>query len=154
MKSPDDVESVHLANWPVAEGKEDGELLSAMERVRTLASEALMLRQKANLKVRQPLASLSIPGELTEAFAALLIEEVNVKQVLQHADTLSLDTVLTPELIQEGDERELSRAVAEARKALNLSPRDKAEVVMNTDGVYSVELSTGKQHFDLKLDAA
>jgi hypothetical protein len=62
--------------------------------------------------------------------------------------------VLTPELIALGDEREMGRAVAEARKVLDLSPRDKAEVVRTEDGTYSVELSTGTVKFNLKINAS
>ncbi|HEX7651169.1 MAG TPA: class I tRNA ligase family protein [Candidatus Paceibacterota bacterium] len=160
-----DPESVHLAAWPAAPGSSwfarlfggtggDASLIAGMKTVRTLASEALMLRQKANIKVRQPLASLSVPGDLPPELARLLAEEINVKEVKTNAPEISLDTVLTPELVKEGDERELARAVAEARKSLNLSPKDAASVVMKDDGEYEVTFSTGPKRFSLSRDAA
>ncbi|MDB4991874.1 MAG: Isoleucyl-tRNA synthetase, isoleucyl-tRNA synthetase, partial [Parcubacteria group bacterium] len=148
LRTETDPESVHLMTWPVA-GESDAELISDMKKVRELASEALMLRQKADMKVRQPLASLSIPGELSPALAAILMEEVNVKEVKTGASEISIDTVLTSALVAEGDERAFARAVAEARKTEDLSPRDRVTADRRDDGIYVAELSTGPVRFSL-----
>jgi len=94
-----------------------------------------------------------VPGELSGELATLLAEEVNAKEVLTHAPELSLDIELTAELIAEGDERAFMRAVAEARKELGLSPKDKV-TVLRGEGIYTAELSTGKVAFSLTVDAA
>jgi isoleucyl-tRNA synthetase len=160
VKVANDPESVHLAMWPESKksffaslfgGKPDP-LIADMARVRATASEILMQRQKSTSKVRQPLASASIQGTLSSELAALLADEVNVKVIKQNASEVALDTNLTPELIKEGDERAIARAVAEARKSLNLSPKDKRTIVMKEDGAYSAETSTGMVRFN--LDAA
>lgn len=78
-------ESVHLSDWPDAEAfPEDTALLAAMDRVRDACSSARMLREAKSLRVRQPLATLTIAGTGAESlleFAGILKDEVNVKQV-------------------------------------------------------------------------
>ena len=163
VRSKNDPTSVHLAAWPKAEkswlahfsrGKRrDQALVSDMRRVRGLASAALKLRQEANIKLRQPLQTFSVTEKVSEDLETLLAEEINVKEVVSGASEIVLDTKLTPALIEEGDERALARAVAEARKALGLSPRDTARVIMSPEGPYTAELSTGSTRFALHVDA-
>ncbi|MBA3789224.1 class I tRNA ligase family protein [Patescibacteria group bacterium] len=133
LRSETDSESVHLCTWPEA-GLVDATLIEDMVHVRTLASEALMLRQKIGVKVRQPLAKLSIPGELSSELKEILKEEVNVREIETGASAMSLDAELTPELIREGDVREFMRTLADARKDKGLSPKDIVSLTMGTEG--------------------
>jgi isoleucyl-tRNA synthetase len=150
-----------------------------MERVRAIASEGLMLRQKSSIKVRQPLASLSIPDEVAPELASIIAEELNVKEIIMHSteEEMKLDTRITPELMREGDVREFMRALADARKEQGLAPKDKVLVQINEDArgtlegvtlpgvhavtfaseeeansfAYSIQLSEGKAHFAITL---
>src|SRR5690606_8482806 len=55
--------SVHLTDWPDAEQfPADDALVAAMDGVREIASAGLALRKAKNLRVRLPLASLTVVG--------------------------------------------------------------------------------------------
>ncbi len=125
-----EAESVHLAAWPSAGGWSDPTLVADMAEVRRTASLALEARQRAGVKVRQPLASLTL-ADVTLAgkddLLAILADEVNVKEVLFGSGfegEVLLDTEITPLLKCEGDVRELVRAVQELRKRAVLAPDD------------------------------
>ena len=74
---------------------------------------------------------------------------MNVRRVAGAHATVELDTELTPELIEEGDEREMARAVAEARKSEGYQQGDAVEV-LEGGGPHSVELSRGTVAFTLR----
>ena len=77
--------SVHLEDWPVAsEFPADHALVAAMDRVREIASAGLALRKAQKLRVRLPLARITVvssdPAAL-EPFADILADELNVRAV-------------------------------------------------------------------------
>ena len=81
-------ESVHLVRWPLADVSQIDETLNReMSLVMKLVSLGHNARQKANRKVRQPLAeaafALSRPEErhAVETYADLITDELNVKKV-------------------------------------------------------------------------
>ncbi|MBI5798835.1 MAG: class I tRNA ligase family protein [Candidatus Yonathbacteria bacterium] len=131
-------ESVHLETWPVAT-KFDKKILAVMNQVRTIVSLALEARAKAGIKVRQPLALLTVKNETLKGedeYIALLQEEVNVKEVSFDSAILEdvvLDTNITPELKREGQFRDLVRLVQEQRKTAKLNPSDMIVLCVKTD---------------------
>ena len=83
--------SVHLADWPDAEElPADAELVAAMDAVREVCSAASSIRKQQKLRVRLPLASLTVSSPAAEAlrpYVDLVADEVNVKQVLLTTET-------------------------------------------------------------------
>jgi isoleucyl-tRNA synthetase len=115
-------ESVHLADFPIAEEFLINEGLNVkMRNTRNVITEALQLRAKNKLKVRQPLAELIITNyEMQEDFIEIIKEEVNVKKVvikIGAESKVELNTEITEELRLEGYAREIIRFIQEMRKA-------------------------------------
>ena len=154
-------ESVHLEDWPKAESRiwnQKSGIIVEMREVRRIVSLALESRAKANIKVRQPLGKLNVKGEkvkMSSELAELIKDEVNVKEILFDKNLptdVLLDTAITPELKEEGDFRELVRAVQDLRKESGLNPGDAAALVVSTNAAgetfvkkYEAELSKSAQ---------
>ncbi|WP_405180421.1 isoleucine--tRNA ligase [Nocardia sp. NBC_01377] len=81
--------SVHLTDWPESASSaaalpRDPELVAAMDEVRTVCSTVLGLRKAQNLRVRLPLAEVTIAAadaERLRPYADIIADEVNVKKV-------------------------------------------------------------------------
>ena len=138
VREGEDEESVHLAMWPTAgaEARLEMALVNAMAEARRVVTLALEAREKANIKVRQPLSVTRIPqisfAELpdVDALLAIIAEEINVKTVeivaSLAAGIVELDTTITPELKEEGFVRDFIRAVQGERKNAGLKAGQKA----------------------------
>jgi isoleucyl-tRNA synthetase len=88
--------SVHLTDWPeLHDWPADDELATAMDLVRAVCSTGLSLRKARQLRVRLPLARLTVghPAAISLApYADLIRDEVNVKEVDFTADPARLGT--------------------------------------------------------------
>jgi isoleucyl-tRNA synthetase len=77
--------SVHLTDWPLASDlPADAALVDAMDRTRDVCSAASSVRKARNLRVRLPLAGLTVTGPGADAlapFSDIIRDEVNVKSV-------------------------------------------------------------------------
>ncbi len=78
--------SVHLTDWPGGDVlPADRALVVAMDRVRQVASAALSLRKAGGLRVRLPLAGLTVAAAdaaVLAPFVDILRDEVNVREVV------------------------------------------------------------------------
>ncbi len=85
-------ESVHLQDFPeISALPQEEQLIKDMDKVRDACNAVLSVRSSANIRIRQPLAKVSLYGEGAEQlkrFADLIKDEVNVKEVL-FADNMS-----------------------------------------------------------------
>lgn len=124
-------ESVHLEMYPVAKSF-DQEIITKMAALRDIVSKGLELRNKLGIKVRQPLALFKVKSmDLNPEHYWIILDELNIKGM--EVDTsieedVWFDTEITEELKNEGDMRELSRAIQEMRKNANLMPSDRVVV--------------------------
>ena len=143
VKGDNSKESVHLEDWPTLV-EFDGALIKQMQETRQIVSLGLEARMKSGIKVRQPLARLTIGVNLAESFQELIRDEVNVKEIAfqeGQGDSLDLDTEITPELKEEGNMREIMRAIQELRKesGLNVSDRVGLKIETSAEGKNLIE---------------
>jgi len=141
------VESVHLCDYPTGDvSLIDEELSQRMEQLREIASLGRAARMEARLKVRQPLSKVEVVladtrhQEWLEAHAALIREELNVKQVefTQQAEKY-IDYTVLPNLPRLGPR--LGKQLPALRKQLTeANPADLLKQ-LNEQGKVTLELN-------------
>ena len=131
--------SIHLFDWPESEKKLiDKKLEKEMKEVREIVTKVLAKRTALGIKVRQPLAKLRIRREelkLIKELMNLIKEEVNIKEIVfvsRLEEEVELDTTITPELKEEGLNREIIRHIQDLRKKAGLTPKDKVVIYYET----------------------
>ena len=139
IREGEDEESVHLAMWPephatanffarlLGMGGTNDDLLKAMTVARTVVSAALEAREKAGIKIRQPLAMLMVPTsmQLEQEFVAIIAAEVNVKEIsFTEEGGVTLNTEITQSLKEEGIVRDAKRLIQDQRKTSGKLPSD------------------------------
>ncbi len=127
--------SVHLTSFPQGDKTLlDTALMDDMNTVRRIVETGHAKRKEANIKLRQPLSSLTYSGKsLSKELEQILAEELNVKKVAYNEDLkkeeVSLDTKITEQLAREGEARDLIREIQKLRKEQKLTLDDKTKVV-------------------------
>jgi len=86
----DGTESVHLCNYPTLSSFEiNQKLVATMDTVLDICSNSLFIRSSENIRVRQPLASITIISKHNnnlKDFEDLIKDEINVKSVIYRDD--------------------------------------------------------------------
>jgi isoleucyl-tRNA synthetase len=145
---PDQPESVHLADFPVADmDKVDRHLADDIRLIMRVSSLGRAARSEAGIKVRQPLSRLLVKvaserhKRALKHLAPQVLEEVNVKAlevvddmpVTKHKDwplasegdvMVMLDIDITPELAAEGMAREIVRRLQMMRRSAGFEIAD------------------------------
>ena len=123
----DEDTSIHHTDWPLANTNSMHPALETkMKTVKEVVNQARSLRKDEGVKLRQPLAKLTVTAvgeEPKDNLLQVIAKELNVKQVdWQSGEELKveLDFTLTDELKAEGEARELMRDIQKLRKKAGL----------------------------------
>ena len=128
-----------MTDWPEihTNSSSDLSLVEEMNIARFIAEAAHAERKKLVIKVRQPLKSLTVTCEknVSTEITQVIKDEVNVKEIVWKEGvglSVSFDTSLTPELIAEGEARDLVRKIQEERKLLGTTMDEKVNVSLES----------------------
>ncbi|MBC8192949.1 MAG: isoleucine--tRNA ligase [Candidatus Marinimicrobia bacterium] len=150
---PDAPQSIHLCNFPeVDERWLDDDLLRRVDVVIKTVELGRAARNKANLKVRQPLANISVyfPDEQDRIFASDLqdqiLEELNIKtlSVVENADAL-VQYDIKPNLGLLGPK--YGKDMGLIRNLINAA--DPQALLKQSKSGDTIHLSDGQREFDL-----
>jgi isoleucyl-tRNA synthetase len=77
--------SVHLENWPAEQPQwKDPQLVDEVSAIQRVVYQGRRIRERHNIKIRQPLARMQVSGitqELLDAYREVIAGELNVKQI-------------------------------------------------------------------------
>ncbi|MCD6410360.1 class I tRNA ligase family protein [bacterium] len=143
QKTSDSKKSVHLEDWPEADTSLiDKELEKVMMWAREIVALGLRVREKAGIKVRQPLLIIEIRTpkiEIAPEILDIIKEELNIKEIKlvekptqgenwireeEGEQFVNLFTLITSDLRKEGIVRELIRMIQDLRKKQEYKPED------------------------------
>ncbi len=133
-------QSVHLQSWPAYSDKMiNTKLETQMKMIRQICQLIHQKRQLAQIKIRQPLSQAIIycPSSLDNfGFDQIIISETNVKKISwinvpnDQNISVDLDVTLTPQLIEEGEHRDLVRTIQLLRRQQGLKVTDRIKLYL------------------------
>jgi isoleucyl-tRNA synthetase len=136
-------ESVHLCSWPwVDEALVDQQLEGSMEIVQSLVESALSTRQKAGIKLRQPVGEIVIETqdpkvlEALERLESVFLEQTNCKAV-KVVEEIEHRMEIKPDLPSIG--RKFRSKAKQVTEALGEADPDEIRQSMGKDGHYELE---------------
>jgi isoleucyl-tRNA synthetase len=146
--APDAPESVHLADFPVADkGRIDKKLAADIKLAMEISSLGRAARSEAGIKVRQPLAKVIVKvgskqeREALEHLMPQLLEELNIKGlefveqvaelekkgyvvISEGGHSVAISKEIPPELLSEGVAREIVRRLQTMRRSAGFDIAD------------------------------
>lgn len=142
--------SVHLTDFPKLNNIDiDQALVTVMDMVLNICSSALFIRNTNNIRVRQPLPSLTIITKaplIFEQFAALIKEEINVKAIIYRDDLASFaDLSLTINFAV------LGKRLPHKIKAIIAAARTSSWQLVGDEELLIAEELLSRQEFSLAL---
>ncbi len=138
----DKAPSVHLADFPQAEGEINVELERRMALAQKISSMVLSLRKKESVIVRQPLRKICIPDtsaslrEDVMAVADIILDEVNVKEIEFVQGDMLVKKVKCNFRVMGKKYGKLMKGVAAAMSAMSNNEIGRLEA----DGKYDIEV--------------
>jgi isoleucyl-tRNA synthetase len=139
-------ESVHLADYPTADGSARDEALERdMADARQAVAQGLAARDSARVRVRQPLRSVTLTRPFQPDILAILREELNIKDVFA-GETFQLDTELDDELRLEGMARDAVRLIQDHRKRSGLNIEDRIVLFTEAEGDWARALDAHRDY--------
>ena len=128
-------ESIHLEYYPTNKSV-DQKIIDDMTLVQQICEQGNMIRKTKTISTRQPLAKLTVSTNqninLDQDLIDIIKNELNVKniEIIKSKEALQivLDTTLTPQLIAEGEARDLIRSIQNLRKEAKLDLQDKIKI--------------------------
>jgi isoleucyl-tRNA synthetase len=149
--------SVHLADWPDLEAlPRDETLVATMDAVRSITGSVLSLRKKEGLRVRLPLAELTVVTSDSASladFESILRDELNVKAVsivemdASSAERFGVTSRLTVNARAAGPR--LGKRVQEAIRAAKAGDWSEVDGQVTAGGI-----ALEQHEYDLVLEAA
>jgi len=150
-----DFDSIHLSET-------ETQILEKMKQDRKIISEALNLRTKSQISLRQPLGYVYSKNIIN--FEEIFKEELNIKEIsyevrefkskVESEDgSLILDIEITQELADEKIIREFTRSIQDMRKNLGLQVSDKIKVFYSKEDLNEELIQRFKEQLIRKLNA-
>ncbi len=139
QNSGGELESVHLEDWPHENAEQvNDNAVAKIALLKRILETGRSERKMTGIKVRQPLASLTltISKEESDVFDAemekIIMDELNVKNIAREIKSnqdlaVKFEIEISEELKVEGEARELMREIASERKKLGLTANDNFE---------------------------
>jgi len=142
-------ESIHLCDFPVADlGMVDKELEESMDLVLDIVVKGRACRNNANIKNRQPLASMIVktPATLLDFYVDIIKEELNVKEVTFSDDVREFTSyTFKPQLRTVGPK--YGKHLGAIQKTLATLDGNKAMDELKTDGF--IKFNVGDEEIKL-----